>query len=51
MDKKIEEMGLWDDEEVEEIKAKIYDTVLQNKAYPNQEVDEEMVMDLIEKHI
>ena len=51
VDKKIEEMGLWDDEEVEEIKAKIYDTVLQNKAYPNQEVDEEMVMDLIEKHI
>lgn len=51
VNEKIEEMGLWEDEEKEKLKAEIYTYILQNKQYSYQEVNEEMIMDLIEKHI
>ena len=49
LDKKIEEIGLWDEDEATILKSKIIDEVMQNRQYVEQEITEDMVMDLIEQ--
>ncbi len=51
LDKKIDELELWDVEEATILKSKIIAEVMQRRQYTKQEVTEDIVMDLIEKYM
>ena len=49
VNEKIDELGLWDDEESEKLKERIVAHIVDNKKYIYKEVDEDLIMDLIEQ--
>ncbi|WP_407423949.1 hypothetical protein [Methanobrevibacter sp.] len=51
LDKKMDELGLWNEEETTVLKTKIITEVMENRQYAEQEVTEDIVMDLIEKNM
>ena len=46
---KIEEQGLWNEDEAEELQEKIISHIMNNKKYVQIDITEDLVMDLIEK--
>ena len=49
VNEKIDELGLWDDEESEKLKERIVAHIVDNKKYIYKEVNEDLIMDLIEQ--